>query len=172
MEERLRYILSTVNEWLKFAEAKNGALLAADTAILFGIFKLASELSGLQACVSYFAIFLITSSAVSCLLSFIPKLKIPLLEFERKRGKEDSLIFYGHIARYDPQSYLEVLFAQSGVEPPTNSSIEIDYAKQIITNSRIALRKYRCFNIGLWLTVAALLVLLIVGLVFVTTTNR
>ena len=45
MEDRLRYILSVVNEWLKFAEAKNGALLAVDVAIVFGILQLISNTS-------------------------------------------------------------------------------------------------------------------------------
>ena len=34
MEERLRYILGCVSEWLKFAEAKNGAFLVATSALV------------------------------------------------------------------------------------------------------------------------------------------
>ena len=37
MENRLRYILSSVNGWLRFAEAKNGTLLGVNIAIVFGL---------------------------------------------------------------------------------------------------------------------------------------
>lgn len=37
MEERLKYVLSLINEWIRFSEAKNGALLAVDAAFLFGV---------------------------------------------------------------------------------------------------------------------------------------
>ena len=36
MERRLQYLLDQVNAWLRFAEAKNGALLATDAALIFG----------------------------------------------------------------------------------------------------------------------------------------
>lgn len=163
MEERLRYILTTVNEWLKFAEAKNGALLVADIAILFGVFGLLNESTG-QRVFIYLAIVLVIVSAISSLVSFIPQLKVfPLISKKRKGGKA-SLIFYGHIAEYEPQSYVEALHVESGAEPTVIASIEVDYAQQIIMNSRIAMRKYLCFNVGLCLTVLALLFSLVASL--------
>jgi len=166
VEERLRYILISVNEWLKFAEAKNGALLAADIAILFGVFRLLND-STVQRVVIYLAIFLIIVSAISSLISFIPQLKISSFTHKKRMEKETNLIFYGHIAKYEPQSYIEALYAESGAEPVAITSIELDYAQQIIVNSRIAVRKYLCFNAGLWLTVLSLLLLLVVSLMSV-----
>jgi len=164
VEERLRYILTTVNEWLKFAEAKNGALLVADIAILFGVFRLLNESTGPKVFI-YLAIFLVIVSTISSLVSFIPQLKVSSFIPKKRTEKEASLIFYGHIAKYEPQSYIKALYAESGAEPAAIASIEVDYAQQIITNSRIALRKYLCFNVGLWLTVLALLFLLVASLV-------
>lgn len=166
MEERLRYILTTVNEWLKFAEAKNGALLVADIAILFGVFRLLNDSTGQRVSI-YLAIFLVIVSAISSLVSFIPQLKISSFIPKKRTKKEHSLIFYGHIAKYEPQSYIEALYAESGAEPAAIAPIEVDYAQQIIINSRIAVRKYLCFNIGLWLTVLSLLFLLVVTLMSV-----
>lgn len=163
MEERLRYILTIVNEWLKFAEAKNGALLVADIALLFGVFRLLNESTG-QKVFIYLAIFLVIVSAISSLVSFIPQLKLPSFTPRKRAGKEASLIFYGHIAKYEPRSYISALYAESGGEPAAIASIEVDYAQQIIINSRIAVRKYLCFNVGLWLTVSALLFLLMTSL--------
>ena len=166
MEERLRYILTTVNEWLKFAEAKNGALLVADIALLFGVFRLLNESTG-QKVFIYLAIFLVIVSAISSLVSFIPQLKLSSFTPRKRTEKEASLIFYGHIAKYEPQSYIKALYAESGSAPAAIASIEVDYAQQIIINSRIAVRKYLCFNVGLWLTVLALLFLLMASIMSV-----
>ncbi|GAG97629.1 unnamed protein product [marine sediment metagenome] len=167
MEERLRYILSTVNEWLKFAEAKNGALLAVDTAIIFGIFKLASDSAWPHAIFSYLTISLVIASAVSCLVSFIPRIKIPTVTLNQKPNTGVSLLFYAHIAKYDPESYLKDLYGQSDSTTPS-SSFEMDFARQIVTNSGIAVKKYHCFTVALWLTVVALILLLIAGIAMIT----
>jgi hypothetical protein len=164
MEEKLRYILTTVNEWLKFAEAKNGALLVADTAILFGIFAVLNR-PAVQRVFIYLAVILVIISAISSLVSFIPQLKVFSFTSKKRTGKKASLVFYGHIAEYDPQSYIEALHAESGTESAVIAPMEVDYAQQIIINSRIAVRKYRCFNVGLYLTVLALLFLLAASLI-------
>lgn len=159
MEERLRYILATVNEWLKFAEAKNGALLVADIAVLVGIFSLQSEPAGHRVLVQL-SIPLLIASGTSSLVSYIPQMRA--LSYPSKKGaqKRSNLLFYGHIAEHDPQSYIETLYAESGGAPSNVTPIEVGYAEQIITNSRIAVKKYRCFRVGLWLTILALLLLL------------
>ncbi len=46
MEERLKYVLSLINEWLRFAEAKNAALVAADTGIVLGVISVFSGHTG------------------------------------------------------------------------------------------------------------------------------
>ena len=163
MEERLRYILTTVNEWLKFAEAKNGGLLVADIAVLFGAFSLLNESTG-QVLPIHLAIVLAICSATSSLVSFSPQLRVLSSKSKRRTGKKASLIFYGHIAEYEPQSYIEALHAESGTEPTAIAPIEVDYAQQIIMNSRIAMRKHLCFRVGLWLAVSALLLLLVATL--------
>jgi len=167
MEDRLRYILSTVNEWLKFAEAKNGALLGVDIAIIFGLFQVISD--EISKGWIYLAISFIGLSALSALLSFIPQLKA-LSIIQQKRGdKETSLIFYGHIAKYESEAYVNALYSAAGIEVPSKLMIELDYAHQIIINSRIALKKNRYFNVGLCLTVLGLLLLIITLLLFLRT---
>ena len=164
MEERLRYILSTVNEWLKFAEAKNGALLAVDSAIIFGALKLVSDASWLNAILSYSTVSLAIASAVSCLVSFIPRINLPSFTLRKIPEKDTSLLFYAHIAKYNPESYLKALCSQSCDSMESSSSLEIDFARQIVTNSKIAVKKYNCFTVGLWLTVTALILLLLSGI--------
>ena len=167
MEDRLRYILSTVNEWLKFAEAKNGALLGVDIAIIFGLFQVISD--EISKGWIYLAIVFTGLSALSALFSFVPQLKAPSMIRQKRGDKETSLIFYGHIAKYEPEGYIKALYSTAGTEVPSNLTFELDYAYQIIINSRIALKKNRYFNIGLWLTVLGLLLLIITLLLFLRT---
>ncbi len=164
MEERLRFVLSSVNEWLKFAEAKNGALLAVDIAILFGLFQLISDVDSYYWI--YFAAGFVALSAVVVLISFVPQLKVPRKWFVKHKNlsKEISLIFYAQIANLTPENYVKALYTQSGRETSTISPLELDYAQQIIANSRIAVRKGTLFNIGLLMTVLSLLLILIPGL--------
>lgn len=167
MEDRLRYILSATNEWLKFAEAKNGALLGVNIAIISGLLYVISDVLS-KSCI-YIVISFAGLSALSALLSFIPQLKAPLEIHQKREDKEKSLIFYGHIAKYDPEAYIKALYSETGTEVPSKLTIELDYAHQIITNSRIALKKNCYFNLGLWLTVLGLFLLIITLLLFLRT---
>jgi len=164
MEDRLRYVLSNVNEWLKFAEAKNAALLAANSAVVIGALRLADGkvfLFPLAEYYFYFFIAIVSLGGLICLLSFVPKLDIPWLLPTTLSKDKDNLVFYGDISGYDPSSYVKALHHQSGKAVKTVDPFEEDLAEQVIINSRIALKKYQLFNIALWLDVTALLTPLI-----------
>ena len=165
MEERLRYILSTVNRWLEFAEKKNGALLVADSAVVFAILALLKDGSAPQIWMAiglYSAQFLLILSALCSLTSFFPKRHIPWLASRRQASETDNLLFYGDIANYDPSGYLRALYSQCNPKDET-LPIEEDYAGQIVMNSRIAVWKYQCSNGALWIMTGALVVLAVVG---------
>lgn len=158
MEDRLKYILSLVNNWLKFAESKNAALLAADTTLALGLLKmLQSNVLSNQFLILYisFSILILILSAIICLISFLPQLIIPWLATTHRPSETDNLLFYGDIAKYDPQRYLLLLHNQVTKDTPEIDLYEEDIAEQIIVNSRIALRKFRLFNMALWLNVVA-----------------
>jgi len=161
MEERLRYILSTVNEWLKFAESKNAALLTADGVAVFGILTALGNANLPHSWMLryvYFCVSLLAIATIVCLLSFIPQLQVPRLVTRRSPKGEDNLMFYGDIANYNSFGYLKALYARERDKQGTIADpIEEDYAQQIVVNSRIALRKYGYFNVALWLTVLAAL---------------
>jgi hypothetical protein len=160
MEDRLRYILSNVNDWLKFAEGKNAALLAANSAIVVGALRLVDGKEFIFQWAEYYFYFSIAMSSlggVLCLLSFVPKVKIPWLLPTSLSHEKDNLVFYGDISCYDPSSYVRALYTQNGANLERIDPFEEDLAEQIILNSRIALRKYQLFNAALWLDITALL---------------
>jgi hypothetical protein len=160
MEDRLHRILKSVDEWLRFAEAKNGALIVANGAIVFGALKALEAPRALPPWVLlyvYAATAVISLAGVIALLSFLPETTLSWLGSTKRPAPEDNLLFYGHAASYDPRGYLEALYERAQLRPTSVSPLEEDYAEQIIVNSRIALRKFGLFTIALWITIVALL---------------
>lgn len=75
MREELKYIFTNINDWLKFAEAKHGALITFNVATIFGIFQIIEKLSDKEqfyqvAFISVIA--LLMASILVSLYSFIP----------------------------------------------------------------------------------------------------
>jgi hypothetical protein len=162
LEDQLKTVLSSVNDWLKFAETKNGALFATNIAIIFGIVRLLIENQSFLLTVRIYlsvAIICLLCSAVLCLVSFIPKLQSPKQIKTRKIGNNDNVLFYMHIADFTSSDYLQALYTQAGREqsPANHSTLEDAYAKQIINNARIARLKYEIFGLAVWFTLSALI---------------
>lgn len=156
MKDRLKYILSLVNEWLKFAESKNAALLAADTAMALGLLKVLQSYTLPSQIVKLylsFSIVFLALAAIVCLISFISQVTIPWLATKCRPSETDNLLFYGDIAKYNPEKYMEKLYKQAMKDLDEIDAYEEDIAEQVIINSRIALRKYKLFNVALWLNV-------------------
>ena len=99
--DNLKYILDSVNSWLKFAESKNGALLVFNIGVIFGVVRiLMSSTITMNVWIQYFLIsclFFLIVSACICLISFIPKIETPSL-FIGKIAETNGInvLFYGH----------------------------------------------------------------------------
>lgn len=161
MEEQLKPISANVNDWLKFAETKNAAIIAADAAAALG--ALAVLISNTQNLKTWFyfylynfIIFLLLSGLIA-LISVIPKTNISLAKPKENRMADDNLLFYGDIAKYDPKEYLTEMRGRYGKTETEITGLEIDYAEQIVINSQIALRKFDIFRAATWLAVAAII---------------
>jgi len=154
MEERLKHTLSLVIDFVKFAEAKNAALLAANGVLIVGVLQAWSSRPHPATWQCYYAIYLLVFLSLSvmvALVSFIPLKEFPSLLPISRPTPQDNLVFFGDIAKYDVTQYLRALDAQSA-----SSHYERDLAGQIIINARVALRKYHCFTWALWLTIYGL----------------
>jgi hypothetical protein len=153
MEERLRNILTLTNDWLKFAETKNAGLLVFSGAAIIGAHRsTATETPTplIQWTLTVGAALLLIA-AILCLLSFLPTIRVPLLESKRAPAQDDNLLFYGHIAAYRPTEYLAKL--QAATNTATTTAMDEQFAQQIVTNAQIAVRKYRHFSAAAWLAV-------------------
>lgn len=156
MLSEVKDIFSNVNNWLNFAEMKNGVLIALEVAFLAALDSM--DMFGQEVKLG------IEIMAIICmfppLFSFIPRLNSYA---KKKTGwvkQPDSIIFYADIAKYEWEEYISLLYKRvQSVEKEWKEVpvIEQEYAKEIIVNARIALFKYKCFSVGLRMLLILLL---------------
>ena len=159
IDHQLSDLLNRVIDWLKFAEAKNtGSVGLSSTGLgVIVTFLVAGPplppVAGAGLALGAVALML---SLLLTVASFLPSTDLEKhLVGERQRPTaRDNLLYYGHLARYEPRALVESLaelyFAQEG-EAYAPSKREIDLAAQIVTNARITVRKLALYKYSLLL---------------------
>lgn len=164
LEPRLREQLALVVEWLKFAEAKHGFLIAFNGAALAALGAVAKELWAgsaavpwwIAAYVGWFAVMVVLALAVS-FTAVLPQLAVEW-RFGMAAYGDANLVFFGDIAALGAEAYTAAV--ARAVEAPDAfraTRWEHDLAGQVVVNARIAVRKYRAFGIATALTLCGLL---------------
>ncbi|SHK18735.1 Pycsar system effector family protein [Desulforamulus aeronauticus] len=172
--EKLDKVFTNINYWLVFAEAKNASLLALNGAGIYGLVGLLknSDYNGGHYLTLYLwmVVVFLSVGLVIPLLSFSPVVNI----FNSKKkllsqNKENlNLLFFGDLVKYDCSKeyvvdfykhYFDVKILENEV-----SKIHLDYADEILINSRIAVKKYALFKYALLMDLSAFLSPVIVGL--------
>jgi hypothetical protein len=156
MVDTLKDIFDNVNNWLKFAEVKNATLIAGNGVMIFGVMKILNDLNLNQYAIYYiyFSMILLFISLVISLISFMSKLKIPDFLLHSESTKSDNLLFFGDIVKYREQTYLKKIHELLASE--TTSELDFMYVQQIIVNSKIAINKFKLFNVALNFTIAGI----------------
>ncbi len=166
MNPELVNLLTTVRDWLRFAEAKNAALVAFSGIMLPFVFSL-SDLGEFGKLYSISAVFFLFLSVLFSLVSFFPHID-PTRHIARFLDREraaTNLLFFGDIARIPLDQFSAFALETFSVNP--KSKIDIYAISQIHIISRLTMRKLQFFNIALislligLLTPAVILVLLI-----------
>jgi hypothetical protein len=159
VETRLAELLNRVIDWLKFAEAKNTGIVGLSSTGLGVIvtFLVAGPeitlLSGVGLTVGAIALMLSLMLAVA---SFLPTTNLEkyLVGGREKPNPGDSLLYYGHLARYEPRplalAIAQMYFDYEG-EAYAPSKFALDLAGQVVTNARITVRKLALFRYSLLL---------------------
>lgn len=151
---------AVINEWLRFADTKAGAILTANgvlAGVAIGVLKdhrtyLLDHLwiTG----VATFGLLAVLGSASYCLLCIFPKTRI---------GDPRSLIFFDHIARKfpkDPGAYAQaVLDAAADRNEPFKQ-----ISQQVWANSLVAEKKHRQVACAIRLLIVGLLCCLVLGI--------
>jgi hypothetical protein len=150
-------ILDRTNDWLKFAEAKNGAILVLNCAVLFGALQSLNKESPPSFLLELFLInliFFLVAGIIFSAASLIPRLTPPWwIKFPEKKAVP-NIFYFGDISSLTENSYLAEYYRTTGIEKE-QSELDSQYANQIVTNSKIAYIKYRQFTASIWLTICA-----------------
>ena len=153
----IKDIFENVNDWLKFAEAKNGVIIALNSAIIFGILKLYPSLkidnSYIEYYITYIILFL-TISIIIALLSFIPRFYYPFIKID-KISESDNLLYFGDIAKYNEIEYSRKILEK--IPDTEKTSFDVYYINQIVNNAKITYIKYKQFEISVWFTISVFL---------------
>lgn len=158
MNQDLLEIFKNVNEWLKFAEAKNAMLIALNGVAIFGVgqiqtYDFISKHYLVEIWLSL-AIVVLVFSTVCSLLSFVPRLKI--VKEGLFTSKTECNRFYFESLR--SLSGDEIIDKVLGTGKSTNASeLDKDLAEQIRQNAKITSRKYSYFTIAIWMTISAMI---------------
>lgn len=159
VETRLVDLLNRVSDWLKFAETKNTAAVGLSSTALGVIvtFLVAGPpvptIAGVGLSLGAVTLMMSLMLAVA---SFLPSthLEKHLIGKRAQPGPGDNLLFYGHLARYEPRGLARAIaehyFALSG-EDAAPSKFAIDIASQVVINARITVRKLEYFKYSLLL---------------------
>lgn len=160
----LQQIFENVNTWLHFAEAKNAALIAFDIALLTIIVD-----SGLsKTCILLFSINIVSLllSIIFALYSFKPINE--MLEKCDNMSLDLNLLHFAYIASLEQEEYIKKLYYYYWNESDKNINdvpkLEKDYCYEIISNSRITLRKQKYFSYGF---IMGTIAIIITGILFV-----
>ena len=141
--------LERTNYWLSFAEAKNGAIIAINAALIAALITIFDK-------AHTFCVIAISCFLVSCLLSLISFIPNTKSRPEEKKMISDgelngelNLLFYGDVASIGTtESYIELIINRyfSGKEMVLVNKLVYDIASEILINSRITVKKYNCFK--------------------------
>jgi hypothetical protein len=98
MEIRLKNIFDSVTDWLKFAEAKNAALIAVNSAIIFGFINIIQNNITLICWIRVYlliSIILLLLALSLSLISYIPQVNLPRILPKKISESKDNLFYYG-----------------------------------------------------------------------------
>ena len=157
-EQQFKDIFNNVNQWLHFAEAKNVAVTTLDIALLAVyadyIKKVSQNLMWLVFCLSELA--LIVSLCIA-IYSFFPKSYLHNA-YNSTNSRNVNPLYYKDIASWEAVSYAQFILSRyyGRVPSQTPEIIFIDYAEEIVTNARIAVRKNILFRNALICALIAL----------------
>jgi hypothetical protein len=157
VEQKLEFVFSTVNEWLRFLETKHTAMLALNGAAVIGLVQALSSIgnASLQRLIPYW---LIPGMVCSLLVSLFSMTQWAIWVtpfYQNKRVAIANPLYFGYISALSNQAFqAEMVRIGCAGEPAT----EFDKAliAQIHINARIAFAKQRLFHWAITLTFATI----------------
>lgn len=156
MNEDLKYTLNTINDWLKFAEAKNAGLLALNIACVIGLMQGGAFFpDGLKFCQGIFIV-LFSISSCFCLYSILPIVNKGFRFYKKKEEKDFmkmmpllNALFFKDISTLSAAQFNHLFEYKHNCKL---SAAEQDFGNQITNNAEICVQKYALFTFATWFT--------------------
>ena len=156
LEDHLNTIFENVNNWLKFAEAKNGVLLSINGGSVIGLLAYLRDAPEIASCtLTWTLVPAFILATIVLLVSFIPLCDRIIPRNRKSKGPvydNCNLIYFKHIKDLSFEEYLarlnKSISSISGNSELTFTRLQEDLAQQIVTNAGIAYRKFLYFIIG------------------------
>jgi hypothetical protein len=172
----LEDIFVKVNEWLRFAEAKNAVLVALIGSVFFAFLDnpiINGFKDNLVGKLYYYNVllFLLLGFATS-LMSFLPQTRLFHSWAVENTPKEPNVFFFGHLSSMTSRALIQMIYSESSKLDNELQYIRLCVAEQIITNSRIANRKYSYFRLSLWFVMTAMFTPIVSLLLFLFVNTR
>ena len=154
-EEYLTYVDSAVINWLKFAEAKNAALIV----LIISTLSFITGIESISLNIKYVLFFIFMISLIISCFSFMP---IYSFKDRTKRNLDFhsfNPFFYKSLSCLELKDYEDYLSEKFSESP--NDDMDRMIMKEIIDNSKITVRKYKFFSAALTLYILAILIFLV-----------
>ncbi|WP_113221670.1 Pycsar system effector family protein (plasmid) [Agrobacterium sp. rho-13.3] len=154
LQDQLNRLLDLAHHQVHFAEAKNGALLTLNFALVMGMVAISGEELAWQWRLYMLSVgSALGLSGLVAMTSFLPRMTS--IKDERRKAL-GNVAFTGDIALMGSESLLRTLALKMGVsEEPTHYCS--DLADQTYVNARIAERKFRRFRLAAWMTLSGII---------------
>jgi hypothetical protein len=145
--------------WIRFADQKIAILMAFDALVLTTI----SQIHVVW--FKYILIGFILLSLVFLLMALLARLEPPFSQ----HINTENCYYFGSIAGMTSAKFKDLLIKDKIIEQ--DSVIPINYIEQIISNSKIATRKFQFFNYAVYINIIALIFSVIAFLTIIIAFN-
>ena len=153
MTGTLATLLGSVNDWLKFAEAKNAALIAFCSVTIPAYVQHLNSAGGASQAYCFLAVFFLAAGLLLSLFSVLPMIRLLARADGHGTSKEPNLYYFSDIGMMSAEEFRVRMgdrCAERGWE------FDGDAVDQIHANSVIASRKFRYFDAALRLVLVGL----------------
>ena len=151
IREDLRFICSTVDANLRYAESKHAYFVAFNGVAIFGGFGVLRSLNvgssgSIQVMLVVTMLFLI-SAIITSIYSFFPVI-VKETKARAKAGSYDNALFFEHIMQHSIDSYISLLCGKYQARAEDILPLDRCIISQIIINARLASRKFAFFRLA------------------------
>lgn len=139
-------LLDLINSWLKHAESKNGVLIALLGVLIPFLIDRIKISNGLSI-IDYWLIFFTCSSLIAIILAIITFIPSLVTQHQKRENmpKKVNPYFFGHIQYLKPEELVELISEKKEMDKN-----DLYIAEQVINNSIITYRKFKIFELAIW----------------------